>query len=94
MCFNVKFAKQWPSRISGNSLLVQMLETTCGESRRCLWEHFSRRESVGDMQVLLRRRMAQHRMSRILDKVKAAEKENFDGSIYDEKGKNKARSSL
>ena len=46
------------------------------------------------MQVLLRRRMAQHRMSRILDKVKAAEKENFDGTIYDKRGKNKARSSL
>lgn len=51
---------------------------------------FSRRESAGDLGLVMKRRMAQYRISRMMAKVKEVEKDNFDGKIYNEIGKNKA----
>ena len=65
------------------------METECGESRRSLWEMFSRREAAGDLGLVVRRRMAQHRVARMMERVKEVEKENFDGRIHDDIGKNK-----
>lgn len=76
-------------RVITDDMYDKLLETECGESRRRLWESFSRRESVGDLGLVMKRRMAQFRMSRMMEKVKEVEKENFDGNIYNEIGKNK-----
>ena len=70
------------------------METECGESRRSLWEMFSRREAAGDLGLVVRRRMAQHRVARMMERVKEVEKDNFDGRIYDDIGKNKVWSRL
>ena len=50
---------------------------------------FSRREAAGDLGLVLRRRMAQHRVAKMIERVKEVEQENFDGRIYDDIGKNK-----
>merc|ERR1712136_318193 len=50
---------------------------------------FSRREAAGDLGLVLRRRMAQHRTAKMIERVKLVERDNFDGRIYDELGKNK-----
>ena len=43
------------------------------------------------MGLVMKRRMAQFRMARMMEKVKEKEKENFDGKIYNEIGKNKVK---
>jgi len=68
----------------------KLLNTDCGEHRRRLWEMFSRHETAGDMGLAMKRRMASFRMARMMNEVKNVEKDNFDGKIYDENGKNKA----
>jgi len=68
----------------------KLMDCDSGEGRRSLWEMFSRREAAGDLGLVMKRRMAQHRVARMMEKVKAVEKDNFDGKVYNQIGQNKA----